>query len=554
MSVGTLAAIVVLAFAAWGYRFARSKAQALRKERQRPLHSLPSYYGYYVALWCGVPALILLAVWGLGREPVGQAVIEADFAEATLQDLRTAASEETERSLEDVFASPSAARSVFAEAAAKARQAGPDTLPAPLSTLFAEPVPNAQDFPDLARTILERRDTEQVLNQLTTNLAATNSSRFQRIIGDATAIASGQQATFTDDPVRQRLAERYAGLMTIGDGAFAVLALATAIAGFSFARRHIQAQFPARRRVEFTIQVVLFLFSLVAILTTIGIVLSLLFEAMRFFGRIPFWDFLFGLQWSPQIALRAEQTGQSGAFGAIPLFAGTLLITFIAMMVAVPIGLFAAIYLSEYAGERVRTFAKPLLEILAGIPTVVYGFFALLTVGPNIRRFFEWLSTTFNWGLDVSTQSALSAGVVMGVMIIPFVSSLSDDVIASVPRSLRDGSFGMGATRSETITKVILPAALPGVMGAVLLAISRAIGETMIVVMAAGKGANLTANPLEAVTTVTVQIVSLLTGDTEFDSAKTLSAFALGLTLFVVTLVLNIVALRIVQKYRNKYE
>ncbi len=259
-------------------------------------------------------------------------------------------------------------------------------------------------------------------------------------------------------------------------------------------------------------------------------------------------EFLFGLEWSPQTAIREDQVGSSGAFGAVPLFAGTLLISGIAMLVAVPIGLMSAIYLSEYASQRVRVYAKPMLEVLAGIPTVVYGYFAALTVGPILRQVGEGI------GLDVSSESALGAGLVMGIMIIPFVSSLSDDVINAVPQALRDGSYGLGATKSETIRQVVLPAALPGVVGSVLLAVSRAIGETMIVVMAAGLAANLTANPFEAVTTVTVQIVTLLVGDQEFDSAKTLAAFALGLMLFVSTLMLNVVALRVVRKYREEYE
>ena len=288
--------------------------------------------------------------------------------------------------------------------------------------------------------------------------------------------------------------------------------------------------------------------SVIAILATIGIVFSLVFEAARFFGRVPVSEFLFGLAWSPQTAIRADQVGSSGAFGAVPVFAGTLLITVIAMTVAVPIGLLSAIYLSEYAGARTRALVKPALEILAGIPTVVYGFFAALSVGPAIRVLGERI------GLDVASESALSAGLVMCVMIIPFVSSLSDDVIRSVPVSLRDAGLALGATRSETIRHILLPAALPGIAGAVLLAISRAIGETMIVVMAAGLSARLTANPFEAVTTVTVQIVSLLVGDQEFDSPKTLAAFALGLVLFIVTLVLNVIALRIVRKYREKYD
>jgi phosphate transport system permease protein len=276
--------------------------------------------------------------------------------------------------------------------------------------------------------------------------------------------------------------------------------------------------------------------------------MSVLFESIRFFGQVSPVDFLFGTQWSPQTALRADQVASEGAFGAIPLFMGTLLISAIALLVAVPVGLMSAIYLAEYAHAKVRAVAKPLLEILAGVPTVVYGFFAALTVAPFIRDVGESI------GLDVASESALAAGLVMGVMIIPFVSSISDDVITAVPQVMRDGSLGLGATKSETIRKVVFPAALPGIMGGILLAASRAIGETMIVVMAAGLAANLTVNPLEAVTTVTVQIVTLLTGDQEFDSAKTLAAFALGLMLFITTLVLNVVALHIVKKYREQYE
>lgn len=288
--------------------------------------------------------------------------------------------------------------------------------------------------------------------------------------------------------------------------------------------------------------------SLVAVLTTVGIVGSLLFESIHFFKEVPLTDFLFGLKWSPQTAMRVDQVGSSGAFGAVPLFTGTLLISAIAMVVAVPIGLFAAIYLAEYAHGSVRNWIKPLLEILAGIPTVVYGFFAALVLAPWLRGAGDAA------GFEVSSESALAAGLVMGIMITPLISSLSDDAINAVPQAMRDGSFGVGATKSETIRNVVLPAALPGIMGGILLAASRAIGETMIVVMAAGLAANLTANPFEAVTTVTVQIVTLLTGDQEFDSAKTLSAFALGLVLFLITLVLNVLALNIVKKYREQYE
>ena len=324
--------------------------------------------------------------------------------------------------------------------------------------------------------------------------------------------------------------------------------LAAAGAGLWLALQRVTPGFRARPLIERFAWLVFAGCSLIAILATFGIVLSLVFEAGRFFGRVSVAEFLFGIQWSPQTAIRADQVGSSGAFGAVPVFAGTLLITVIAMSVAVPVGLLSAIYLSDYAGPRVRATVKPALEILAGIPTVVYGFFAALSVGPGLRAVGERL------GLDVASESALAAGLVMGVMIIPFVSSLSDDVINAVPQSLREGSLALGATPSETIRRVVLPAALPGIVGAVLLAVSRAIGETMIVVMAAGLAANLTANPLQAVTTVTVQIVTLLVGDQEFDSAKTLAAFALGLVLFLVTLALNVVALRVVRRYRERYE
>ena len=330
--------------------------------------------------------------------------------------------------------------------------------------------------------------------------------------------------------------------------ALAGVALAIGALGAWFARARISPALNARVPVEAALRTALGASSGIAIVTTVGIIASLIFEAARFFERVPISDFLFGLQWSPQTAIRAGQVGSSGAFGAVPVFAGTLLITGIAMSVAVPIGLLAAIYLADYADARTRAIVKPLLELLAGIPTVVYGFFAALTVAPAVRGFGERI------GLEVSSESALVAGVVMGVMIIPFVSSLSDDVIKAVPQSLREASLGLGATPSETIRRVVLPAALPGIVGAVLLAVSRAVGETMIVVMAAGLAANLTANPLEAVTTVTVQIVTLLVGDQEFDSAKTLAAFALGLALFLLTLGLNAIALEVVRRNREQYD
>lgn len=299
---------------------------------------------------------------------------------------------------------------------------------------------------------------------------------------------------------------------------------------------------------EKAIYALLWLAATVSILATLAILFSIVFEAIRFFKWVPLADFLLGLQWSPQMAMRADQAGSSGAFGAVPLFAGTLLITAVAMAVAIPIGLFSAIYMAEYATRRVRNLLKPALEILAGVPTVVYGYFAIMAVAPGLHTLGGYM------GIDVAAESALAAGLVMGIMIIPFVSSLSDDIITAVPRGLRDASYALGVTPSETIKKVVLPAAMPGVMGAILLAVSRAIGETMIVVMAAGMSANLTLNPLKSVTTVTVQIVSLLVGDQEFDSPKTLAAFALGLALFCITLALNAVALAVVRKYREKYE
>jgi phosphate transport system permease protein len=330
--------------------------------------------------------------------------------------------------------------------------------------------------------------------------------------------------------------------------AFGIGAIVLAGLGFFLARSQLSQDFRARNAVESWVRGFMIAASGIAIVTTLGIVLSLLFETVKFFANYSFFDFLFGTQWSPQVAIRADQVGQSGAFGAVPLFVGTLLIMVIAMIVAVPVGLGSAIYLSEYASPRVRSLVKPVLELLAGIPTVVFGFFALLTVAPIIRAIGGVV------GLDVSAQSALAAGLVMGIMIIPFISSLSDDVINAVPQALRDGSLAMGATQSETISRVVIPAALPGIVGSVLLAVSKALGETMIVTMAAGQNANLTLNPLDMVTTVTVQIVTLLTGDQEYDSPKTHAAFALGFVLFFVTLILNIIALRVVQKYREKYD
>ncbi|MET0067357.1 MAG: phosphate ABC transporter permease subunit PstC [Candidatus Thiodiazotropha sp.] len=453
--------ILLLGLMSLAYWFGRKRSLSLVNGRVRDLHSLPSYYGLHTALWCGIPALLLLVLWIVFEESVVMGLVV-------------------------------------------------DGLPQEI-----------QNLPE---------------------------SRFELVLNDVRNLASGNIVSSGVDATMQQAADRYTQLMRISHAALFVVALSIAIAGAVWARSRISPEQRARNRVEKAINFFLLSSSTLAIFTTIGIVLSVLFESIRFFQQIPFTEFLFGLEWSPQTAIRADQVGSSGVFGSIPLFAGTMLITLIAMLVAVPVGLMSAIYMAEYASKHFRTLAKPVLEVLAGIPTVVYGFFAALTVAPFFRDAGEAI------GLSVSSESALAAGVVMGIMIIPFVSSLSDDVINAVPQAMRDGSYGLGATRSETIRQVIIPAALPGIVGGVLLAVSRAIGETMIVVMAAGLSANLTANPLEAVTTVTVQIVTLLVGDQEFDSAKTLAAFALALVLFVITLALNMVALHIVRKYREQYE
>jgi phosphate transport system permease protein len=369
------------------------------------------------------------------------------------------------------------------------------------------------------------------------------------ILDEARQIAAGR-IEHGYNPQSEQLAPRFGEAESrygaIGGG----VALLLAFAGAALALRRIVPEFRARAGVECWIQALLVAASLIAILTTLGIVLSLLFESLRFFKLVSPIEFLFGTSWSPQTALRADQAGSSGAFGSVPLFWGTAFIgAIIAMIVAIPLGLMSAIFLTQYSPPRLRAWLKPILEILAGVPTVVYGYFAALTVAPMVRDFGLAIGIT-----SASSESALAAGLVMGIMIIPFVSSMADDSIAAVPQAMRDGSLALGATKAETIKKVLLPAALPGVVGGVLLAVSRAIGETMIVVMAAGLSANLTANPFASVTTVTTQIVQLLTGDQEFDSAKTLAAFALGLALFVITLVLNLIGLRVVRKYREAYE
>lgn len=389
--------------------------------------------------------------------------------------------------------------------------------------------------------------TDQLIASLPQDIQNLRPERIGLFLNEVHELAKHPEHAI-DNPVKAKAVERFQQLSETNAYIKTFCVLSIALVGLFVALRQVKRETTARNIVESSIRLLLMLCASIAILTTVGIVLSVLVESIQFFRMVPISDFLFGLKWSPQTAIRTDQVGSSGAFGAIPLLMGTLLISFIALAIAVPIGLMSAIYLSEYASKRMRAIAKPVLEILAGIPTVVYGFFAALTVAPFLRNVGEQI------GLDVASESALAAGLVIGIMIIPFVSSLSDDVISVVPQSLRDGSYGLGATKSETIRKVLLPAALPGVVGGILLAASRAIGETMIVVMAAGLSANLTVNPLEAVTTVTVQIVTLLTGDQEFDSAKTLAAFALALMLFIITLALNILALHVVRKYREQYE
>ncbi|MEM7527674.1 MAG: phosphate ABC transporter permease subunit PstC [Pseudomonadota bacterium] len=367
------------------------------------------------------------------------------------------------------------------------------------------------------------------------------------VFTDAIKLATGGVSSTVDD-LRETIAARYESVNFTRVLAISILGIAAAATAFYVTYHQVDRTFRARHRAERILRTMLWTAATIAILTTVGIVLSLIGETIIFFQRIG-WnvdDFVFGTTWAPLAGVQ-EGSLDPSKVGAIPLFVGTLMITIIAMLVAVPVGLFAAVYLSDFASKQTRAWAKPLLEILAGIPTVVYGFFAAITVAPAIRDFGASI------GLSVASESALAAGMVMGIMIIPFISSLSDDVINAVPQSLRDGSYALGATKAETIQKVILPAALPGIVSAVLLGTSRAIGETMIVVMAAGQGAQMTLNPLDAVTTVTVQIVMLITGDTEADTAAA-PAFTLGFTLFCVTLVLNVVALRVVRRYREMYD
>src|SRR5688500_11872141 len=456
-----LVALTLLSVGAFWIGKSRSLAIVGGTRGVRNLHSLPSHYGVMTALWCALPALLVIGVWLVFQDAIILRLITAELP------------------------------------------AGVQALPADELSLVVN----------------------DVRNFIAGNVTADSVSETVRLAG-----------------------AEYLRLRGLSRMALTVLVLVMVVATVLIVRSKITPELRARNRVETVVEWLLIGCSTIAVFTTIGIVASVAFEAFRFFSMISPIDFLFGTSWSPQMAIREDQVGSSGSFGAVPLFAGTLLISLIAMVIAVPIGLYSAIYLAEYAHPQFRTYAKPLLEVLAGVPTVVYGFFAALTIGPALRGWGEGL------GLNVASESALAAGFVMGIMIIPFVSSLADDMISAVPQGLRDGAYALGATRSETIKQVVLRAALPGIVGGILLAVSRAIGETMIVVMAAGLAANLTANPLEAVTTVTVQIVTLLVGDQEFDSPKTLAAFALGLVLFLVTLALNVLALHIVRKYREQYE
>ena len=457
----TFGAIIValLALLLLGYFIGRKRSIVLSKNKGQRLHSLPQYYGYLIAFWSSVPALLILLFWG---------ALESSFI------------------------------------------------------------------------------TSAIVTELPIQFQQLSDDKLGLFINEI--INLSQAGLVIDDVVKSQAVIRYNELIEFSASIKTAIVFMLAFVGMFVGLSFIKPEMKARNLVEKLIRGAMIACASIAVFTTIGIIFSVIFESIIFFKTVNVFDFLFGTHWSPQEAIREDQIGGSGSFGALPLFVGTLLISLIALVIAVPLGLMSAIYLSEYSSPGFRSFAKPVLEMLAGIPTVVYGFFAALTVAPFIRDLGESLN------LSLSSESALAAGIVMGVMIIPFVSSLSDDVISAVPQSMRDGSYAMGATKSETIKQVIIPAALPGIVSGVLLAASRAIGETMIVVMAAGLSANLTFNPLEAVTTVTVQMVTLLTGDQEFDSAKTLAAFALGLGLFLTTLVLNIISLYVVRKYREQYE
>jgi phosphate transport system permease protein len=486
MNVSLLVLIVAVLGVA-GFLAGRSRAMSSAGGDMRRLHSLPNYYGQSVLLYTVVPALIVMIVWLLAQSILIERQVAAHISPADIGE---------DSSLGLVMGDVR-------------RVAGG------LNTLMAQ---GTVTEADLAAMRADSSDIKGRLAEVGVALGAD--------VKESVLVAAREY----------RVADRTGRLAMTG------VVLALAIVGFIYAMSRITPDFRARHVYERFVIAVMIGSSLVAIATTLGIFLSLIFETFHFFNLYPAGKFFFSTLWNPQFRGGSD-------LGILPLLWGTLYVSLIALIVAVPIGLLSAIYLSEYASGRVRTVVKPLIEILAGIPTIVYGLFALITVGPMLRDYFAQ-----PLGLGNSSSSVMTAGIVMGIMVIPFVSSLSDDIINAVPQSLRDGSLGLGATPSETIRQVVLPAALPGVVGAILLAASRAIGETMIVVMGAGAAAKLSLNPFEAMTTVTVKIVSQLTGDTEFASPETLVAFALGLTLFVVTLCLNILALYIVRKYREQYE
>ena len=482
--------LLILAIAGVGYLLGRNRALRSAGGKIRELHSLPSYYGYNGALMAAVPALIFMVIWLL---------VQPIFIENRTVSLIP----------DDAIAEDSTRDLVMTDVRRIAEG-------------------------------LDRLLAEGAMSEIEIGALSTDTTNIRYTLGEV-GVALGAEV----QPAVLNAAQSYRALSATLSMWMTLCVIGVAILGLGLAVTRTNATFRARNSVEAVLLALLVLASTLAILTTLGIVLSMLFEARNFFSQYPWQDFFFGLTWAPSFSGR----GGGSELGIIPLLWGTLYVSLIALLVAVPIGLFAAIYLSEYASPKMRAFAKPLIEILAGIPTIVYGLFALITVGPLLRDYFAE-----PFGLGSSSSSVMTAGVVMGIMLIPFVSSLSDDIINAVPQSLRDGSFGLGATHSETIRQVVIPAALPGIVGAILLAASRAIGETMIVVLGAGAAAKLDLNPFEAMTTVTVKIVSQLTGDTDFSSPETLVAFALGLTLFTITLGLNILALYIVRKYREQYE
>ena len=510
-----LAAILITALA--GALLGRNRAISCVNGNIAELHSRPGYYGSYVLIWTALPAIFFMVAVLIAQPFINTSIVD--------KELRAGYSQVCDRELSRIEGEKDAEEPRIC--VEKTDYEMIDTR----RSLVQGVVENVANGLSML--------SDQELVQLKSGLVAARPT----LAKYGVALAEN-----VNKPVLQaafRLNDNRALINYILIGGV-VLLLA---AGFLLSYMRIAPSLRARNRVESNIKIALILASSIAILTTVGIVFSMLFEAIHFFGHVNPLDFFFGTTWDPRFSSVGRQVdAEGGTFGLIPLIWGTLFISLVALLIAVPIGLFAAVYMAEYASKQVRTIAKPLLEILAGIPTIVYGFFALVTIGP----FFRDAGATI--GLTISANSVLTAGFVMGIMLIPFVSSLSDDIITAVPQSLRDGSLGLGATKSETVKKVILPAALPGIVGSILLAASRAIGETMIVVMAAGIAANLTANPFEAVTTVTVKIVSQLTGDLEFNSPQTLVAFALGITLFVITLGLNIFALHIVRKYREQYD